>query len=145
MATLIVQLLIDGLNIGGFVARPTYFQSGADGYNLNGKAVMPDGTVYQVSGNIIRVDSGKEPEAPARALEAARLKAEKEKLRAEKESARATRQGNGAHPPSAKAEIHEVTEKPAYTPPNLPPPNRGDQPINAGAEAEGVVIKRAKK
>lgn len=58
------------------VERP--YKSGADGYFLGGKVnVHDDGTLYQLSCNMVRIGSNLEPEAVDRINECARIETAK--------------------------------------------------------------------
>ncbi len=75
-----ITVTIEGAN---FTTPVRPYESGSEGYNLSNRIYLPDGA-YQVTMNVIRVDSQYEPEATERAARAKAIKGAKEAARAEK-------------------------------------------------------------
>lgn len=148
----ICQFFQDGLLIGSAICPSKLFSKGSEGFFSNGKIVLPDGRGYTAQVTLTRIGSGNEPEAVARATEAARLKAAKEADRAAKEAATKTRKPTPPQPTPSGVPHAD------WTPPALPAPNASQTALvgipfagsenaavdNGKAIAEGVKIRRGK-
>lgn len=80
MAQNTITVVIEGQSFT-IPVRP--YESGSEGYNLSNRISLGDGA-YQVTANVIRVDSQYEPEAAGRTAQAQAIKAAKEAARVAK-------------------------------------------------------------